>query len=246
MDSRDELFFLRCNSNNLAETVLELFLAAVQRDGNLWPSRIRVDKGVENVLVCNAMVQARGHGRGSFIAGPSTHNQRIERLWRDVFRCVCHLYYYIFYAMEYSGVLDVTDTTHLFTLHLIFIPRINNALADFKEAFNNHSVRTESNWTPNQMWTNGMMHPDNPLAHGQLDEDVSDLAMYGYDAQSPSTIDSENNVVIEPVVLHNADALKSFVLENIDPLSHSCDMGIDLYMEALELVLLKIEELNEQ
>ena len=28
--------------------------------------------------------------------------------------------------------------------------------------------------------------------------------------------------------------------------SHLCDKGIDLYMEALEVVLLKIEELNEQ
>ena len=72
--------FLRCNSNSRAETVLNLFLDAINRDGNLWPSRIRVDKGVENVLVCDAMVQARGEGRGSFIAGPSTHNQRIERL----------------------------------------------------------------------------------------------------------------------------------------------------------------------
>ena len=79
------IIFLRSNSNNLAEAVLELFLAAVQRDGNLWPSRIRVDKGVENVLVCAAMVQARGDGRGSFIASPSTHSQRIERLWLDVF-----------------------------------------------------------------------------------------------------------------------------------------------------------------
>lgn len=117
-------------------------------------------------------------------------------------------------------------------------------MADFKEAFNNHSVRTESNWTPNQMWTNGMMHPDNPLSHGQLDGDVSDLAVYGYDAQCSSTIDSDNNVVNEPVVLHNGNALWSSVLENIDPLSHSCDMGIDLYLEALELVLLQIEELK--
>ena len=46
------IIFLRSNLNNLAETV--------QRDGNLWPSRIRVDKGVENVLMCDAMVQARG------------------------------------------------------------------------------------------------------------------------------------------------------------------------------------------
>ena len=100
--------FLRCNSNNLAETVLVLFLDAIEHDGNLWPSRIRVDKGDENVLVCDAMVQARGKGRGSFIPGPSTHNQRIERLWRDVFRCVCHFYYYLFY-MLWSPLVSSTQ-----------------------------------------------------------------------------------------------------------------------------------------
>ena len=46
--------------------------------------------------------------------------------------------------MEYSGVLDVTNAIHLFTLDLIFIPRINKALAEFTEAFNNHKVRMES------------------------------------------------------------------------------------------------------
>ena len=84
------IMYLSCGSNNLAETVLELILDAILKDGERWPSRIRVDRGVENVLVCDAMVQARGEGRGSFIAGLSTHNQRIERSWRDVYRCVCH------------------------------------------------------------------------------------------------------------------------------------------------------------
>ena len=119
------IIFLRCSSNNKAETVLELFLNAIECDGDLWPSRVRVDYGVENVLVCDAMVQTRGEGRGSFIAGPSTHNQRIERLWRDVFRCVCHLYHYIFYGMELSSILNPEDPVHLFTLHLVFLPRIN-------------------------------------------------------------------------------------------------------------------------
>ena len=52
------ILYLMCSSNNLAETVLQLFLDAISKDGERWPSRIRVDKGVENVLVCDAMVQA--------------------------------------------------------------------------------------------------------------------------------------------------------------------------------------------
>ena len=67
------IIFLRRNSNNLADTVLDLF-QAVQKDENLWPSRKRVEKGVEKVLVCDAMVQARGDNRGSFIAGPSSRS----------------------------------------------------------------------------------------------------------------------------------------------------------------------------
>lgn len=54
------IIFLQCSPNNLSETVLSLFLNAIEKDGGLWPSRIRVDKGVENVLVCDAMVEARG------------------------------------------------------------------------------------------------------------------------------------------------------------------------------------------
>ena len=59
------IVFLRCSNDNLSQTVLELFLKAIENDG-LWPSRIHVDYGVENVLVCDAMVEARGEGRGSF------------------------------------------------------------------------------------------------------------------------------------------------------------------------------------
>ena len=86
----------------------------LKKDGGLWLSRIRVEKGVENVLVCDAMVEARGEGRESFIAGSSTHNQRIERLWRDAFRCVLHYFYYVFYAMEDAGIFYLDNPTTCF------------------------------------------------------------------------------------------------------------------------------------
>ncbi len=73
------------------------------------------------------MIAVRGLGRGSHIAGSSVHNQCIERLWRDVYRCVCSTFHELFYAMEATGVLDPCDDFDLFVLHSIFLPRIKKA-----------------------------------------------------------------------------------------------------------------------
>ena len=127
--------FLKCNSNNLSETVLQLFLTAVEEHGGLWPSRIQVDKGVENVKVCNAMVAMHGSDRGSFTAGPSTRNRRTERLWRDLLRCVCHCFYYILYVMEQCQLLNNHNMIHMFLLHLIFIPRVNYAPEEYQKLY---------------------------------------------------------------------------------------------------------------
>ena len=51
----------------------------------------------------------------------------------------------LFNAMESSGILNVEDPIQLFALHTIFIPRVNNSLREFSEAFNNHGVSTEGN-----------------------------------------------------------------------------------------------------
>ena len=97
--------YLRAYPNNRAETVLHLFNEAVAECG--WPSRVRSDKGGENIDVARVMVSVRGTGRRSHITGSSVHNQRIEQLWRDTFRCVGQSYYALFYELEDSSLLNV-------------------------------------------------------------------------------------------------------------------------------------------
>ena len=140
------IIFLYCSTNNRSRTVLELFHRATELFG--IPSRVRSDRGGGNVGICEFMIRTRGVNRGSHIAGSSTHNQRIERLWRDVFRCVCSTFHSLFHFLEGNALLNPEDTIDRYVLQYIFLPRLNQCLTEFACAWNHHPLRTEQNWTP--------------------------------------------------------------------------------------------------
>ena len=73
--------FLKCSNNNRAITVAESFDSAIDVYG--IPNGLRSDRGGENVDVWQYMVTYH-NDESSVIVGSSTHNERIERLWRDV------------------------------------------------------------------------------------------------------------------------------------------------------------------
>ena len=63
------------------------------------------------------IIKERGPGRGSMITKPNTHNQRIERFWRDVFYGVIGLYYVIFSFMEENAIVDPFNEADIAALH---------------------------------------------------------------------------------------------------------------------------------
>jgi hypothetical protein len=66
--------YLDAGGDNKSQSTFQSFNDAVHRHG--IPSRVRSDKGLENVLVAQFMLMNRGVGRASHICGRSVHNQR--------------------------------------------------------------------------------------------------------------------------------------------------------------------------
>jgi len=141
---------MRCSSDNKCTTVYELFERAVHAYD--VPSRVRTDHGLENVRVAEYMLRTRGLGRESIITGSSVHNQRIERLWRDTFSGVLKLYYELFHFLESRKSLDPLNEVHLFALHYVYLPRINQSLDVCTLGWNFHGLRTEKGRTPKQLF----------------------------------------------------------------------------------------------
>ncbi|KAG1703706.1 hypothetical protein GQR58_004165 [Nymphon striatum] len=107
------------------------------------PSRKRADHGTEYADSGWFMISVNGEGRGSFMTGPSVHNQRIERLWRDIFIKVIDVFYKLFCLMEEQNILNTTNSIHRRVLQYVFTPRIDFALREWMNTHNNHKIRTE-------------------------------------------------------------------------------------------------------
>lgn len=95
--------FLKSSDNNRASTVLDNFHDGVSRFG--LPERIRSDHGGENIGVWRSMIASHGNDYSCVVTGSSVHNELIERMWRDVNRCVTSIFSETFRNMERDQIL---------------------------------------------------------------------------------------------------------------------------------------------
>ena len=139
--------FLKCSTNNRASTVLESFIAATQTFG--FPKKLRTDLGGENIEAWDYMVSHHGD-ESCIITGSSVHNERIERMWRDV---SCSVITPFNAHLEDQEILDVNNDLDLFCLHEVFTDHINASIDDFQKSWNSHPLTSENNQTPLQLFS---------------------------------------------------------------------------------------------
>lgn len=201
--------YLNCANNNRSDTVLHSFQDAVSKY-NVVPQHVRSDYGTENVLVWEAMIATyQDASSPPVLLGSSVHNQRVERFNGEINRNIRIKYSAIFYSLENKGLLSVDDELDLFSLHYVFIPRINDALCVLANAHNNHCISTEGNSTPNQMLaTHNHVVPahDNAAVVAQLHDNQPQPILTDYDFDfliqnvPPRTADEDHGCTVYQAV----------------------------------------------
>ncbi|KAL0965978.1 hypothetical protein UPYG_G00288970 [Umbra pygmaea] len=129
--------------------------------------------------------------------------------------------------MEEEGLIDLSDEMHLFCVHYVFLPRLKADLKCFLGSWNMHPIRTEGNFSPDQLWHIGMLQT--PVAEPEF-EPLEHLFQDHRDNPDP-----EDGVVVaeipSPLSDHNLGVLQGL----INPLASTLS-DKELYIQALELV----------
>lgn len=243
------IVFMNISNNNKAETVLQIFKESTIKYG--LPSRVRCDMGVENTLVCSYMEEKRGENRGSAIMGRSVHNQRIERLWVDLWNGCINVYYDLFYFLERNGLLDRDNEVHIFVLHYVYMPRLKHNIQQFVDQWNNHQMRTENQFSPLQLFVKKSLElygttntaVRDIFEHNDGEHANIDANAYGIDSTNESSdddTDSERSIANVPTNTFVLDDDKMDILKSrIDPM-FDCEednkLGLWNYVQAKNLV----------
>lgn len=233
------IVFLHASTNNRADTVLQLFTEATTTYN--IPSRVRSDQGLENIEVARFMIHMRGINRGSIITEISVHNQRIERLWREVNRVVVSRFLNIFLFLESNGAFNPDDEMHLFCLHVVYMPLINSALQELTEQWNNHPLSSETNYSPRQLWVQGMLELRNSNLTAVTDvvnnePEIENLDEYGVEEDGPVPNLYSESVSVPESHIHLSE-------ENERTLQHGIaavpldDNGISAYAASLAVIV---------
>ncbi|XP_052100190.1 uncharacterized protein LOC127734390 [Mytilus californianus] len=229
------IVFMGVATNNKSSTVFDLFLNATTTCG--LPSRVRTDHGGENVDVANFMVLQRGPGRGSIIQGRSVHNQRIERLWLDLFKGCTNVFYDLFTFLEAEHILNIENEKHIFALHFVFIPKIQASLQIFLNQWNNHKLSSENGKTPNQLFLKGVLqqyHSESSVIKDLFNEIDDDFGI-DWGGPVPDTEDENIEVTIPETQFHLLDTSLQELRTQVFPLlENRNDFGISEYLVTLD------------
>ena len=224
-----KILYLGCANNNKASTVVSMFSHAAYTFG--IPDKVRSDKGGENIDVWQYMLHYHSMQSSCVLTGSSTHNERIERMWCDVFRCVGQIFYSLLYKLEDDGFLDPLNHTDLFCIHYAILPEVNRCLQEFTDSWNNHCLSTASNITPEALFAIGLLEKQQNETAAEPNHPME--SDFSSDGLEPNGI--EDVTVVD--VPNTPANLCSSLQQDLSRISvDTNDFGLQRYMESIHIV----------
>lgn len=136
--------------------------------------------------------------------------------------------------MEDTGMLDVDNEIQLFSLHYVYLPRINQQQGDLVQSWNCHPLTSSNCLSPCQLWVRGMIENVSSgytATDGFFGENL-DLT-YLNNMHFPSV--ESDFVEVNPAITISDDDLESLT-SDIQPLRNSESWGIDIYLETISFL----------
>ena len=137
----------------------------------------------------------------------------------------------------WSIQLDPLNELHLFALQYTLIPRINKCLQEFKSQWENHTLSSEGNLSPIQLYTAGML--ENERSGYAAVESVFDACSrhdYGFDPSAPVPLEEEDyQVVVPDTSVPLSDQQIAFAENHCNPLQENDRSGEYTHLSRLRI-----------
>ena len=210
--------YLAARPNKFARMVQQLFLNFCEAPCELtgaphrWSSRVRWDKGRENVLAALSQVERMGVGRGSVLTGRSIQNMRAEYVWVFVRKHITGPFRALFFDMMRQGILDISNPHDLWALHVVYLPLVQTACNDFVAMWNTHRIAGGpvvdgfGGGIPDELWQHTVLSE----TVRRDDEAYQQLGEQEYGVDEPTTTCEGEEHELSFAQRHTADRLASW------------------------------------
>lgn len=139
----------------------------------------------------------------------------------------------IFNFMEEQGILDSLNGLHLFCLHYVYLPRIQQAVTEFTNRWNNHGLSTQGGQTALQLWHSGVI---NSIGIQLVINDIAHMdTRYDINEQEPFPGVQTNNDVTIPAINMTINETTMNIIRQVNPVENDGNYGIDVFSSLLHI-----------
>ena len=150
---------------------------------------------------------------------------------------VSQFYYRLFHHVEQEGVLNPLDSIQLYSLHYVYLPRINRALQTFIAGWNKHTISKTGGNSPLTLYSRELVQlcKSNRVAFDYYTQVSSNYGSGTSNDDEQFVSNTEFTVDIPPMI-DLGETGENYLSSLVNPLSNSEVHAIDFYKCSVSIV----------